>query len=289
MWQTGDFGKYGIGLFTLFKFGPEVLIQIDTKQDSMRERMVSAVIDYKKMRAKDQFEIEKIGNPPLDPVIFPDLDSHGTRILISNVCDQFWDSCTLHSTHKLKSELLQEISEKYCLYIHGMGELKETLLRSKCAKADLLENIRSPQHGMDSLPLIELLIDGESMRDLANNRVVLRMAKLARLGEIEQAGDAESGAEAVRPPSPTTPSCKAGKEGRRSARRDRDDMGGDAVDEPGEVSKPCWYTSWKVETRTGSFAAMAHVGGHDTILVIAFHPAIALMQPTLRVLGLIVL
>jgi hypothetical protein len=261
MWQTGDFGKYGIGLFTLFKFGPEVLIQIDTKQDIMHERMVSAVIDYKKMREQDQFEIEKIGNPPIDTSIFPVPDCHGTRILISNVSDQFWDSCTLHPTHKLKSELLQEVSEKYSLYIHGMGDLKRTLLRSKCAKADLLENIQSAKHGMDSLPQIEICIDGESMRELANNRVVLRMAKLARFGEAEQVGDAEGGVEAAHPLSPNS---RVGKEVRRSARSDQDDTEGAAVDEPADVSKPCWYTSWKVETRTGSSAAMAHVGGLDT-------------------------
>jgi len=266
MWQTGDFGKYGIGLFTLFKFGPEVLIQIDTKQDCMRERTVSAVIDYKKMREKDQFEIEKISNPPLDTSIFPDLDSHGTRILIKNVSAQFWDSCTLQSTHKLKSELQQEIAEKYSLYIHGMGELKQALLKSKCAKGDLLENIQSAQHGMDSLPLIEIRIDGESMRDLASNRVVLRMAKLARCGEAEQAaGDAEGGADAVDAP---LPSSRGGKDARRPARRDRDDTEGQAVDEPAEASKPCWYTSWKVETRTGSSAAMAH-------LVLFFNPVIS--------------
>ncbi len=260
------------------------MIQIDTKQDSMRERMVSAVIDYKKMREKDQFEIEKISNPLVDASIFPDLDSHGTRILIRNVSAQFWDSCTLLTTHKLKPELQREISEKYSLYIRGMSELKQALLKSRCAKADLLENIQSAQHGMDSLPCIEIRIDGESMRDLASNRVVLRMAKLARYGEAEQAvGDAEGGADA---------SSRGGRDARRPARRDRDDIEGQTVDEPAEVGKPCWYTSWKVETRTGSSAAMAHVSGLDSIplsFIDAMPPALkvpSLMAPCLLLAAL---
>jgi hypothetical protein len=215
-------------LFTLFKFGPDVTIQIDTKQRSMRERMVSVVIDYQKMRKADRFEIEKIGNPLIDTTIFPDPASQGTRILIKNVGQQFWDSCTVPTTHELKREIQEEIAEKYTMYLHGMALLKDTLLKCRGVRTDLLENIQDPKIGMDSLPAIEIMIDAQSMRNVSSNRVVSRMATIA---------------------------------GRQCDEQSMEDAADTTLNDEsaGELSRPCWYTSWKVETKTGSSAAMAHV------------------------------
>lgn len=252
-WQSGDFGKYGIGLFTLFKFGQDVTIQIDTKQRTMRERMVSAVIDYQKMRKSDRFEIEKISNPIVDKSVFPDHASQGTRILIKNVCQQFWDSCTVPTTHKLKKEILEEISEKYTLYLYGMTQLKETLLKCKGVRAELLENIRSTEIGMDALPRIEVLIDDESMCDVACNRVVSRMATIAG-AESEAVCDADAGDS-----SSPVPGTREGRDSRRQPQRAPEDVESQNGDAIADSCRPCWYTSWKVETRTGTSAATAHV------------------------------
>ena len=229
-------------------------IQIDTKQLSMRERMVSTLIDYKKMRLKDQFEIEKISNPLVDRSIFPDTASQGTRILIRNVCDQFWETCTVPVSHKLKDELQQEISEKYSLYICGMAPLRDALLKRKAGRAELLDNVRNPDIGMDSLPQIEILIDGESMSGVRENRVVQRLATIAGTSPYEDGAEGDEGESLplIRP----SPTAKEPRGPQRPSLENADDTESRGMADAG---KPCWYTTFKVQTRTGTSSAMAHV------------------------------
>ena len=274
-WQGGDFGKYGIGLFTLFKFGPDVTIQIDSKQAAMRERMVSARIDYRTMRNKDRFEIERIANPPVDAGVFPEASSQGTRILISSVAEQFWDSNTQASPPRLKAALLAEMSEKYSMYTHGMAPIRDVVLRCRDeVRAELLANVQDPELGMDALPRIDILVDGESVLDTSTNRVIQRMRMVAGVGQAdaERAGDVDGDDEGSRSPGPALGAgepdedhdglSQAQTQGGAGSGGAGDDTGAScrgATGAPADAGRPCWYTVFKVKTRAGTSAANVHV------------------------------
>ena len=145
---------------------------------------------------------------------------------------------------------MEEISEKYTCYLLGMGSLRDKLLHCKDAKPGLLESIRSPKIGMDSLPCIEITIDGASLRDIEGNRVAKRIADISGAGRrvVANAGsdDERTAGSSPRQNGPST----SGK--RRRTPQDSDIQGDNS-------GKPCWYTSWKVETRSGTSAGVAHV------------------------------